>query len=78
MRDRIFEQRALAGAVAADDADDLARLDLERDVLQRPEVLQRLVAAAELREAAERRQWRGCRRASRNVRRGDAPPCSSR
>ncbi len=33
-----LEQRALAGAVAADDADDLARLDREGDVLERPEL----------------------------------------
>ena len=34
-----LQQRALARAVAADDADDLALLDLEGDVLQRPELL---------------------------------------
>ena len=33
-----LQQRALAGAVRADDADDFADADLERDVLQRPEV----------------------------------------
>ena len=33
-----LEQRDLARAVAADDADDLALLDLEGDVLERPEV----------------------------------------
>ena len=32
-----LEQRALAGAVAPDDADDLAGLDVEGDVAQRPE-----------------------------------------
>lgn len=32
-----FEQRAFAGAVAADDADDFAGLDFEVDVLQGPE-----------------------------------------
>ena len=32
-----FQQRALAGAVGSDDADDLADVDPERDVLQRPE-----------------------------------------
>ena len=37
-RDEDLEQRALARAVAADDADDLALLDLERDVSQRPEL----------------------------------------
>src|ERR1700751_914737 len=31
-----LEQRALARAVAADDADDLARFDGERNVLERP------------------------------------------
>ena len=36
-----LEQRRFAGAVAADDADDLAPLDLEGDVLQRPEPLLR-------------------------------------
>src|SRR5207237_7767573 len=33
-----LEQRALSCAVAPDDADDLALLDLERDVLERPEL----------------------------------------
>ena len=37
MRRQDLEQRALAGAVAADDADDFAGLHLERDVAQRPE-----------------------------------------
>ena len=39
IRRQDLQQRALAGPVAADDADHLARLDLEGDVLQRPEVL---------------------------------------
>ena len=39
MRREDLEQRALAGAVAADDADHLAALDLEGDVLERPELL---------------------------------------
>ena len=39
IRERIFEQRALAGAVMADDAERLAALDIEVDVPQRPEVL---------------------------------------
>jgi hypothetical protein len=34
-----LEQRRLAGAVVADDADHLAALDLEVDVAQRPELL---------------------------------------
>jgi hypothetical protein len=34
-----FQKRALARAVAADDADDLARLDLEGDVLEGPELV---------------------------------------
>src|SRR5258708_18047250 len=34
-----FQQCRLSGAVAADDADDLAALDLERHVLERPEIL---------------------------------------
>jgi hypothetical protein len=34
-----LQQRALAGAVGSDDADDLADVDPERDVLQRPERL---------------------------------------
>ena len=42
-----LEQRALAGSVAADDADDLALLDLEADILQRPEFLD-LVALNDL------------------------------
>ena len=33
-----LQQRALPRAVAADDADHLATLDLEGDILQRPEV----------------------------------------
>ena len=33
-----LEQRALAGAVAADDADDLAALDFEGDVTEGPEI----------------------------------------
>ena len=33
-----FQQRALAGAVAPDDPDDLARRDLEADVAERPEI----------------------------------------
>ena len=38
MRDRIFSSVRLAGAVAADDADDLAAADLEADILERPDV----------------------------------------
>jgi len=34
-----LEQRALAGPVATDDADDLAVRDVERDVVERPELL---------------------------------------
>ena len=34
-----LEKRALAGAVAADDAEDFAPLDLEAHILQRPEFL---------------------------------------
>ena len=34
-----FEERALAGAVAADDAQYLPALDLEADILQGPELL---------------------------------------
>src|SRR5262249_52340311 len=52
-----LEQRALAGAVAADDADDLAVGDLERDVVERAEhfVLAAAPAAAEqIREALRR------------------------
>src|ERR1700704_2550509 len=33
-----LQQRALAGAIASDDTDDLATPDLEIDVLQRPEL----------------------------------------
>ena len=43
-----LQHRALAGAVAADDAEELALVDLERDVAQR---VQSVVAA---------RDWRGC------------------
>ena len=42
-----LEQRALAGTVAADDADDLAPLDLEAHILERPEFLD-LVALNDL------------------------------
>src|SRR5262245_25989535 len=41
------EQRALAGAVAADDADDFALLHLEAHILERPELLD-LVALHDL------------------------------
>ena len=34
-----LQQRAFAGSVAADDADDLALFDFEVDVLERPEFL---------------------------------------
>ncbi len=37
-----LEQRALAGAVAADDAEDLALAHLEVDILERPEFLDRV------------------------------------
>ena len=37
-----LEQRRLAGAVAPDDAEHLAALDLEADVLERPELLDRV------------------------------------
>jgi len=36
-----LEQRALAGAVAADDADDLAVRDFERDIVKRAELFAR-------------------------------------
>ena len=39
MRERIFSKVDLAGAVAADDAQHLAALDLEAHVLERPEFL---------------------------------------
>ena len=42
-----LEQRRFAGAVAADDAEDLALLHLEADILQRPEFLD-LVALHDL------------------------------
>ena len=38
-----LQERRLAGPVAADDPDDLSRLDLERDVLERPEISARLI-----------------------------------
>ena len=47
-----FEQRALAGAVAADDADDFAAFDFEGNILERPELL----ASADVRSCpADRR-----------------------
>ena len=48
-----LEQRALARAVRPDDADDLAALDLERDILERPDVI--VVARAARHERAVRR-----------------------
>ena len=39
-----LQQRALAGAVFPDDAEGLAALDLEADVVQRPEILVALQA----------------------------------
>ena len=39
MRLKNFEQRGFARAVAADDADDFALLDLKRNVLERPKLL---------------------------------------
>ena len=41
-----LEQRALAGAIAADDPDDVAVRHVERDVVERPEALRRLSVAA--------------------------------
>ena len=46
-----LQQRRLAGAVAPDDADHLARLDLERDVAQRPERVVGGILLAQLVEA---------------------------
>src|SRR5262249_3611957 len=46
-----LEERRLAGAVAADDAHHLAALDLERHVLQRPELLH--LVACERRTSAQ-------------------------
>ena len=37
-----LQQRRFAGAVAADDAEHLAALDLEADILERPELLDRV------------------------------------
>ena len=42
-----LQQGALAGAVLADDGEDLALVDLERDPLERPELLVRRPAAAQ-------------------------------
>ena len=36
---KYFQQRAFASTIAADNADDLALLDLEAHILQRPELL---------------------------------------
>src|SRR5262249_57238897 len=57
------EQRTLAGAVAADDADDLAVGDLERDVVERAEhfALAAAPAAAEQVGEALRRLSAGAR-----------------
>src|SRR4029079_3931316 len=63
-----LEEGALPGAVAPDQADDLALLDLERDVLQSPEQVARfagLLAAAgprdELHEGLPQRSVAGLR-----------------
>jgi hypothetical protein len=53
-----LEQGTLARAVAADDADDLSNLHVERDSAQGPEALHRIVGPAKLPEAADRRQQR--------------------
>ena len=57
-----LQQGALAGAVAADDADDLAALDLEGDVLEGPE---------RVRFAGARRRRRSVVRASTICSRSD-------
>ena len=68
-----LEQRALAGAVAADDADDLALLDLERHVLQRPEASGPAGRGVRAARASSRRGRRG-----REACRGGAAPGRSR
>ena len=61
-----LQQRALAGAVAADHADDVAALDFELDPAQRPELEGEERAEALLRR---RKAARRCRPASRGPRR---------
>ena len=48
-----LEERRLAGAVLADEADDLALLDREGHVLERPELLQRVVDVLEAERAPD-------------------------
>ena len=55
---RVASAGRLAGAVLADDAERLATLDLERDVLQRPELL----VAGRVGPAAQRPSGTGCAR----------------
>ena len=47
-----LEQRALAGAVRADEAEDLARPDVERDVVERPDLRPCGAALAHVAESA--------------------------
>ena len=63
-----LQQRALAGAVAADDADDLARLDLEVDVLAGPRTPRVVPRDARCRGGGRRRSRRRSTRLSRSVR----------
>ena len=67
---KYFQQRALARAVAADDPDDLAAFDFERDVFERPDRFRFLIAHCRLQmtitvsgqKMAGRPKWRcGCR-----------------
>src|SRR5262249_44517005 len=62
-----FEQRAFARAVVTDDAQQLALLQLERDVAQRPECLGVAVVEKDWlhRPVPQHRIWRGDQRAAR-------------
>ena len=64
MRRQNLQQRALAGTVAADDADHFAALDFERDVLQRPDcglIMAAISVGRMLRSRAQAAKGRGHR-----------------
>ena len=63
-----LEQRALAGAVAADDAQRLAVLDLEVDVPQRPEDPRDVRRRARVADALDAAAWPPATSVSRSVR----------
>ena len=65
MRRQDLQQRALPGAVAADDADDLPGSHLEGDIAKRPEILRGASVPRRWRKPARERRQRAAVRASR-------------